>query len=568
MKKTKFPFLKENRISIDKPLDPVIPNIEDWPIHKEYNNKDRFIQEVIDLTLENSSWLTKDSKVFRKELKNILYQEKIRLTQDPWKSDDPKEKEFWKGVKKKILATSTLEYQNDTSDIDKEILLEILNYYGREMTPNFKIKSYNFVQKVLPFVYARLMSSAKQFFFKFFSSKMTIYNKMKVTGDIDLIRDLSKKGTVVVVPTHFSNLDSPTIGLSLSAIGLSAFTYGAGVNLFTLNALSRLMNNLGAYRVDRRRKHRLYLDFLKNYSTVAMRNGVNSLFFPGGTRSRSGALEGRLKLGLLGTTIKAQRLNLDNDGDQAKKIFVVPATLNYHYILEAESLINQHLKQTGKEEYIADEVHSSFGALKRAYKVITANSGMVISFAPPMDVLGNRVDKEGNSINKLGKSVDVIDYFTINKQLTEDAQRDQQYTQLLGDAIVEKFKTHNMVLSSHIVAFVAFQILRKRFNHFSIYEVLRLPKDETTIPSIEFEILLERVRDRLFKLRDAGEILLSDEISLPKKELIVHGIKHVGSYHPKKVLKMNRSSMIYTESMKLLYFYHNRLTGYELEEYI
>ncbi len=560
--------MKENRITIDKQLDYVIPNIEDWPIYRLYQDKERFIQEIIDLTLENSAWLTKDAKTLRKELKNILYQEKIRLTQTPWKSDDPKEKEFWRDVKKKIIATSTLEYQNDTSDVDKQILRDILEYYGHEMVANFRIKTYNKVQKVLPFVYARLMSSAKQFFFKFFSSKMTIYNKMKITGDIDLIRDLSKKGTVVVVPTHFSNLDSPTIGLSLSSIGLSAFTYGAGVNLFTLNALSKLMNNLGAYKVDRRRKHRLYTEFLKNYSTAAITNGANSLFFPGGTRSRSGAIENRLKLGLLGTTIEAQRINLEKNGDDAKKIFIVPATLNYHYVFEAYSLIDQHLKQEGKEEFLMDEDHSSFGALKRAYKVITANAGMHISFGPPMDVLGNEVDQNGDSYNKIGHKVDIVDYFTLNRQLTQDKQRDQQYTQLLGDAIVEKFKSHCVVLSSHLVAFVGFQILRKRFSHFSIYEVLRLPPDETTIPKVEFEIIFERVRDALFKMRDEGKILLSKDIDLPKDELIKQGIKFVGNYHNKKVLRMNRHGMIFTESMKLLYFYHNRLSGYGLENRI
>lgn len=559
--------MTENRITIDKPLEP-IKDIEEWEIYKLYNEREKFIQEIIDLTLETSPWLTKDEKSLRKELKNILYQEKIRLTQTPWKSDDPKEKEFWRDVKKKILATSTLEYKNDTSDIDKKILKDVLNFYGHEMVANFRIKSYNFVQKVLPFVLARLMESFFKSIFKFFSSNLTLYKKMKVTGDIHHIRELAKKGTVVVVPTHFSNLDSPTIGLSLSAIGLPAFTYGAGVNLFTLNALSRLMNNLGAYKVDRRRKHRLYVDFLKNYSTVALTNGVNSLFFPGGTRSRSGAIEDKLKLGLLGTAIEAQRLNIERDGEKAKKIFVVPATINYHYVFEAESLINQHLKQEGREEFLMDESHSSFSALKRAYKVITANVGMVISYGTPMDVLGNEVNEEGTSINKIGRAVNIEEYFTVNNQLTKDSQRDQQYTQILAEAIVKGFKTHNVVLTSHLVAFVAFQILRKRFNHFTIYEVLRLPLDETTIPSIEFKIIVDRVRDELFRMRDEGKTLLADELDLPLEEVIKQGVKNVGNYHPKKVLRINRHNMVFTESMHLLYFYHNRLSGYDLEKFI
>ena len=90
------------------------------------------------------------------------------------------EKLFWKDIKKQIIASSTLEYQNDTRDVDEKILKDILNYYGEEMTPNFKVKSYRFVQNVLPPVYVRLMSPLKELFFNFFSSKMNFFRKMKL----------------------------------------------------------------------------------------------------------------------------------------------------------------------------------------------------------------------------------------------------------------------------------------------------------------------------------------------------------------------------------------------------
>ncbi len=44
---------------------------------------------------------------------------------------------------------------------------------------------------------------------------------------------------------------------------------------------------------------------LKAYSCVILERGYHSLFFPGGTRSRSGAVERRLKLGLAGTGVEA-----------------------------------------------------------------------------------------------------------------------------------------------------------------------------------------------------------------------------------------------------------------------
>jgi glycerol-3-phosphate O-acyltransferase len=49
---------------------------------------------------------------------------------------------------------------------------------------------------------------------------------------------------------------------------------------------------------------------LKEYSTVLLEHGYHSLFFPGGTRSRSGGVERRLKLGLLGTALAAYQNHL------------------------------------------------------------------------------------------------------------------------------------------------------------------------------------------------------------------------------------------------------------------
>ena len=389
---------------------------------------------------------------------------------------------------------------------------------------------------------------------------------MKIQGDIAQIRKLEEIGPVVVVPTHYSNLDSPTIGLSLNNLGLSAFTYGAGINLFTIKALSKFMHNLGAYKVDRRRKHRLYIETLKSYSTMALTEGVNSLFYPGGSRSHSGKQEERLKLGLLGTVIDAQRINIETGNK--KKIFIIPVTLNYHFVLEAKKLIESYLKDEGKENYLEDENTTPFGLLKRTYKVITSNPGMTVSFAPAMDVFGNEIDEDGNSISVQGDKIDVADYYKLNGKIIRDVQRDSQYTQLLGDKILQEFKENTVVLSSNLVAFVAFQVIRKRFSQFSVFEILSLPKDETTISSIEFVYVVDRVRDNLKKLEKDGKIILSSDLDLPANELMKIGIEKVGSSHPTYVLKMNKKGEISTQSMKLLYYYHNKLTSYGLEEYI
>ena len=103
------------------------------------------------------------------------------------------------------------------------------------------------------------------------------------------------------------------------------------------------MRNLGAYRVDRRLRHVLYKDVLKTYSQVLIERGYHSLFFPGGTRSRSGRIEEKLKLGLLGSAMSAFAERVLR-GDE-RPIYLVPVTINYPLVLEGETLIETTSKK-------------------------------------------------------------------------------------------------------------------------------------------------------------------------------------------------------------------------------
>ena len=562
----------QKHLKIVKSLEPVISDINDWPINKLSQDRASFLGETIDKTFDIILEKFNDSNALHGELKNVLYQEKNRLTKEPWKSDTPEERIFWSEIKRKILLTDKIEDEEKKLKEDKKTLRSILAFYSDEMVANFDPKKYRIAQKVLPFVFGRLMNVSPGEKLKFlFASNKSIYDKFKITGPIDHIRNLSKKGTVIIVPTHFSNIDSPTIGLVIDIIGLPAMTYGAGINLFTIGILSRWLNDLGAYKLDRRRKNKPYQELLKNYSTVAITRGAHSLFFPGGTRSRSGQIETKLKLGLLGTAVEAQRQNLLNFNEEtAKKVFIVPVVLNYHFVIEAASLINQHLSYEGKEQFIAEknEVSTSFKIIKSIFKVLTANPGMTVSFASPMDVLGNEVDFEGNSINKIGQKVNIKDYFTLNGELNEDIQRDNVYTKMLGEKIVEKFLSANTVLSSHIVSFVAFELIQKEFKNLDIYQLLRIPVDEIEIDAEEFKVEVNNIKEKIIDLFAEDKIRVNDRILHAETEdIISHGMKNLGVYHSQLPLVKNSVGNIITTDLKVLYFYHNRLLGYGIEKH-
>ncbi|MEZ4684914.1 MAG: 1-acyl-sn-glycerol-3-phosphate acyltransferase [Bacteroidia bacterium] len=399
--------------------------------------------------------------------------------------------------------------------------------------------------------------------------RMGLQDKVHLTGDLEGIRSLATKGTVVLVPTHFSNVDSILIGWGLHALGLPAFIYGAGLNLFNNKVLAYFMSRIGAYKVDRRKRNPIYRATLDAYSTQAISQGAHSLFFPGGTRSRDGAIESKLKLGLLGTAMESQRRSLLPGGD-GRKVFIVPMVMSYHFVLEAKSLINQHLKRTGQEQYyiLNDEFSSYRSFLTFVWKTFSKTSEITLNFGKPIDLFGNFVDLEGRSLDNQGNEIDIREYFMLRGKLTENVQRDRVYTSMLGDKIVERFHAENVVFSSHLAAFVAFEILKKRNPNFDLYALLRLLEEDREMRREELYEVAERVLAELTDMKARGEIHLADHMDQPVDKIIAHGIRNLGLYHSKRPLKFEGEELITSDNMNLLYFYHNRLTGYGLEHFV
>jgi glycerol-3-phosphate O-acyltransferase len=238
-------------------------------------------------------------------------------------------------------------------------------------------------------------------------------DRVVVDGPLDKLRACADRGTLIITPTHSSNMDSVVIGWAFDQAGLPPVTYGAGKNLFSNRFLSFFMHNLGAYRVDRRLRHELYKDVLKEYSTVLLEHGYHSLFFPGGTRSRSGAVERRLKLGLLGTALTAYQNHL-RAGAPQRRLYVVPTTINYSIVLEAETLIDEFLAEEGKHrDIIEDDEFSSRSRRSDFPKHILSRPGALhIRFGEPLDVVGNATEADGDSIDPHGRRIDPAAYFT------------------------------------------------------------------------------------------------------------------------------------------------------------
>ncbi len=452
----------------------------------------------------------------------------------------------------------------------KTVLHRITSRYSEEIAGNFKHTHYKFTRSVVQFGFSSLLNAARvKGFLCIFSTQYSLQDKIQIMGETDQLRDLATKGTIVMVPTHFSNLDSILIGWIISVMGLPPFIYGAGLNLFNISIFAYFMNALGAYKVDRRKKNLMYLETLKTYSKEAIQFGCHSLFFPGGTRSRSGMIESKLKLGLLSTAIEAQRANYQTgSGDISAKIFVVPVTINYHFVLEAPGLIREHLSITGQERYYQenDEFSTSYKISKFLVKFFTKGSDISVSVGRAMDVLGNYVDQDGNSLDKKSRIIDTRDYFISQGKITIDHQREEEYTNMLGRRIVEEFHKINRVFSSHLVAFTAFEMIKKLNPKLDLFDLLRLPEEDIVLPYDEFKAACEMVMNRIKDLKAKGMIGTAPHLSQEMDQLIRHGLQNVGMYHAKRPVLKDKRGDIVTEDMSLLYFYHNRLEGYALEK--
>ena len=565
-------MLKSKYDTKAKTYDPILPTIKEWPVVRLGKNRKEFIEEVISASFSKIVQLRGSTELLKEELEITMFKERLRVKENPWKVDPEDESLFWSNVKKNLLHLSS-DNETDVKQETNDILKEIISRYANEIAGNFKPSHYRMARTIVTFGFGRLLNAAKfGSYMGLFKGKLTLQDKIHIEGETEQLRNLAKIGTIVMVPTHFSNLDSITIGFVIHSLGLPPFIYGAGLNLFNIALFAYFMNSLGAYKVDRRKKNMIYLETLKMYSNLALQNGIHSLFFPGGTRSRSGKLESHLKLGLLSTAMDAQRLNYQKaNGGEAHKIFIVPVVLNYNFVLEAVHLISDYLEKKGQERYYteSDQFSSSYKILSFLTKFFTRGADMSVTIGRAMDLFGNNVDPSGNSLDKNGNIIDIKDYFSTNGIIKENAQRDGEYTKMLGEKIVTDFYRYAQCSSSHLAAFVGFELIRKKNSKLDLYSLFRIPTEDLEIEYDEFAQVYTKLRDIILEYEIAGKIRVNQSLREENlKTLIRSGVNRVGTFHAQRPLLFNKDGNIITNDLKTLYYYRNRLDGYGFEKHI
>jgi glycerol-3-phosphate O-acyltransferase len=516
------------------------------------------LSDVVTQTLQDFS----SSKSLELILGEALYSEKVRLKREHGnlftKGRLKQDRILWNQIQAGLLQSSA---QSDR----RALLRTVIGHYAEEIGGHFNPKVYDFATRAVPFGFSWLLNAASVQRFLPWGLTQSLQQRLRIVGEVPALQNLSNKGTVLLVPTHQSNLDSILIGYIIYLMGLPPFAYGAGLNLFSNPVLSFFMGNLGAYTVDRKKSNAIYKQTLKNYSTRILGEGVHSIFFPGGGRSRSGAVESKLKLGLLGTALEAQIQGM-RSGKPRPNVYVVPMVMSYHFVLEASSLIEDYLAEAGKHRYIImdDESWQPTKVANFFWKLFSSTSTITVRLGKPLDVFGNFVDEEGRSIGPNGTAIDPKRWLTSGGELKHEQQRDHEYTRELGEVLVQRFHRENTVLTSHAVAFAYFEALRKRYPELDLYRFLRLSLEQRAMQMAEFMAEAERLQSRLLKLESNGELFLCHDFkNCGLQEWLNHGMTQLGLLHEAAVVKMGDGA-IWSEDMNLLYYYRNRLAGYGL----
>ncbi len=479
-------------------------------------------------------------------LNDVAYQEIRRRERGLASADEKKEIGAWRDLARRLGRMS--------EDEKRRHLEGLIGEYAGDILGNFNPRVYRFATRLLPTLLSGLLAPGSVA--QGLSSLGDLSGKVIIDGPLDHIRACADRGTLVVTPTHSSNMDSIVFGWSLHRAGLPPCTYGAGKNLFTNPFISFFMSNLGAYRVDRRLQNGLYKDVLKTYSQVLLERGYHSLFFPGGTRSRSGAVEKKLKLGLLSTALAAYQAQLAA-GHPERRIYVVPATINYGIVLEGETLVDDYLAEEGKARYIIED--DEFSRLGRivdfSRRIMSMDGSLVIRYGAPLDVFGNRVDEAGESIDARGRRVDPATYVTgLDGSVTHDPQRDAEYTRALGEEIVRRFRALTVLMAPNLVARALYEELARVHGTRDVYQLLRIA---------EPEISVDLCREGIARLRAALErrpalgAVAERWVTARPAEIVDDALRMFRGYHTRPVVERVGDQLV-VRDLRLLYYYQNR----------
>lgn len=541
-------FLSERPLRLPH-LRPYVPRPSDPSIFWFNSERDDVVADVVNRVCASQE---SDRARLEMALNDAAFHEIRRLEKQ--RDEEARDRlGYWRSMIRRIGKMDDIE--------QRRVLHTIVTNMARDIAGNFDPRVYRFARKAAPRLIGGVMEPRRLTEGLVDGSPMSLDRVLRVEGDLDHLRNLQNRGSLVFVPTHSSNLDSIVLSQALETSGLPPVIYGAGKNLFTNPIISFFMHNLGAYRVDRRIQVGLYKQVLKLYSQVMIERGYHSLFFPGGTRSRSGMIEHHLKLGLLGSAVAAFTTNQVRRVD--RPVWFVPTTINYALVLEAETLIKDWLTEEGQARYIIED--DEFSRIDRWFaffrKMVGMRGGCIIRFGEPIDPFGNAVDAEGQSLTPTGRSIDPGGYVEHRGKAVADPARDAAYTRELGEVLARRYQQDTVVMSTQVVAHVLYRDLVQATSGMDLFARMRL-RGEVAVDRETLHRELGEARDRLFALEARGRFRTSEVVKEDSPEqLLERALTFWSGYHDSTAATREGDQILIGDPSLLLY-YQNRLVPF------
>lgn len=528
--------------------------VQSSPLFRFNRERQAIIDEVIDRVTRQTIQASWDNPGAR--LDNLLNEAAfVELSRHSQESGNrPNERRsFWRQVVRAIARSSEEE--------NAELIRRVVTDYAHDTAGHFRSSVQKLAVDVVPrsvsFVAGLTRGAA-------LPSTEALAQRVTVEGEIARIRRLSQLGTLVFVATHVSRLDAGLLGYAMHLADLPPLVHGADKMLFQNPMTAFFMANLGAYKVDRSLNHTLYKSVLKTYSQVIIERGYHSFFFPTGGRSRSNRIDERLKLGLVGTALDAWTHTVLKGDD--RPVFIVPVTMNYNLVLEAETLAADYIVSQDRDYGIIQRDEFSDPRRVAAYMraALKNPSFLTVRFSAPMDPFGNEVSPEGLSIDSRGRSQDPRRYLWRDGVPVEDDERARAYTRGLGRKITEAWRRDNVVMPLHIVSVALFEHVCRQHPTWDVGRLLWFARGDSVSRAVaegETERVMRLVR------RDAadGKLRLSARAEKASaQEMVDEAVQLLSSYHLRPVVEAEGHELRLAD-LRMLYYYGNRLRSYDLE---
>ncbi len=271
-------------------------------------------------------------------------------------------------------------------------------------------------------------------------------------------------------------------------------------------------------------------------------------------------METKLKKGLLGTGLAAwQEMLAANRPDP--DVYVLPCTLTYQLSLEASTLVEDFLAESGKQRYIItdDEFAQPRRVAEFARRVLDLDSAVVVRFGAPLDTLGNPVAR--TAAERAEQSRDRRRYVCDRSGKVEaDPQRDHVYTERLADALVHAYPRDAYPMSTHLAALAAWRALGTMVGSTDPFRIVRMPGDGRRIPRDRFMAGLSALVDEA----KIGHANGRWQLDLPgsAEAVLDVALDRFGRFHRTRALAVTGPDIV-VEDPKLLYYYRNRVAYME-----